>query len=91
MLVAAAPGVLAIGCDSSDPVKETPPVNNPSPDPTATSTSDAGTLPDGGSLDCFEHPTTHYEIINACTNAQAIDKQPNLPLLYPDGGLPPTP
>ena len=40
---------------------------------------------------CFMNPQTHYEIINACTNAQAVDKQPNLPLLLPDGGLPPLP
>ena len=40
---------------------------------------------------CFDNPTTHYEIINACTNAQFVDKHPNLPLLLPDGGLPPLP
>jgi hypothetical protein len=44
--------------------------------------------PDAG---CFTNPTTHYEIINACTNAQFVDKHPNLPLQYPDGGLPPLP
>ena len=57
--------------------------------------ADAG-VPDGpppGPPDaaCFTNPTTHYEIINACTNAQAVDKHPNLPLLLPDGGLPPLP
>jgi hypothetical protein len=40
---------------------------------------------------CFTHPTTHHEIINACTNAQFVDKHPNLPLTLPDGGLPPLP
>lgn len=40
---------------------------------------------------CFTNPTTHYEIINACTNAQFVDKHPNLPLQYADGGLPPLP
>jgi hypothetical protein len=40
---------------------------------------------------CFTNPTTHYEIINACTSAQAVDKNPTLPLLLPDGGLPPLP
>jgi hypothetical protein len=40
---------------------------------------------------CFTNPTTHYEIINACTNAQFVDKNPTLPLLLPDGGLPPLP
>jgi hypothetical protein len=60
-----------------------------------TSPADAG-VPDGppaGPPDaaCFTNPHTHYEIINACTNAQAVDKHPNLPLLLPDGGLPPLP
>src|ERR1700712_4018693 len=38
--------------------------------------------------DCFTNPKTHFEIINACTDAQSIDKNPTLPLLLPDGGLP---
>jgi len=44
-----------------------------------------------GSPDCFTNPRTHFEIINACTDAQKIDKQSNLPLLQADGGLPPLP
>ncbi len=48
---------------------------------------DAGT-PDA---DCFTNPRTHEEIINACTTAQKITKTPTLPLLLPDGGLPPVP
>lgn len=40
---------------------------------------------------CFENPTTHEEIINACTTAQKIYKDPILPLLEPDGSLPPLP
>ena len=51
-----------------------------------------GDAPDGGNeLDCFENPTTHNEIINACTTAQSVDKNPDLPLTYEDGGLPPIP
>ena len=56
--------------------------------------ADAGVRPDGGpqaDLSCFANPTTHLEIINACTTAQAIDKTPVLPLLRPDGTLPPLP
>ncbi len=57
--------------------------------------ADAGVpdAPNAGPPDasCFTNPQTHYEIINACTNAQAVDKKPNLPLLLPDGGLPPLP
>lgn len=40
---------------------------------------------------CFENPTTHEEIINACTTAQKVEKHPALPLLNPDGTLPALP
>jgi hypothetical protein len=50
-----------------------------------------GTGGSGGSLDCYPNPMTHVEIINACTDAQKIDAMPVLPLLEPDGGLPPLP
>jgi hypothetical protein len=40
---------------------------------------------------CFTNPTTHYEIINACTNAQKIYKPGKPPLENPDGSLPPLP
>jgi hypothetical protein len=45
----------------------------------------------GGEPDCFDNPTTHYEIINACTDAEALEKNPVLPLLNADGSLPPIP
>jgi hypothetical protein len=41
--------------------------------------------------DCFTNPKNHFEIINACTDAAKIDKKPVLPLLQPDGSLPPLP
>ncbi len=50
---------------------------------------DAGTLPDGAPKDCFDNPKTHFEIINSCTTATAITKNPTLAKLLPDGGLPP--
>jgi len=53
--------------------------------------TDGGTLPDGAPSDCFMNPRTHFEIINACTDAVRIAKSPTLPLLSPDGGLPPLP
>ncbi len=40
---------------------------------------------------CFDNPTTHYEIINACTKAQQIFKDSHPPLLKPDGTLPALP
>ncbi len=64
---------------------------------------DAGTMMDASSLagdasvdaavssDCFPMPKTYLEIINACTDADKIAKKPVLPLLKPDGTLPPLP
>jgi hypothetical protein len=51
----------------------------------------AGAAGTGGSPDCVVSPKTHEEIINACTDAEKIDKMPVLPLLNPDGSLPPLP
>lgn len=47
--------------------------------------------PGGDDLGCYVAPVTHLEIINACTGAQSLTKQPVLPLLRPDGTLPPLP
>ncbi len=44
---------------------------------------------DSGPKDCFDNPQTTFEIINACTDATRITKNPTLPLLQADGGLPP--
>ena len=52
-----------------------------------TTTSGATTTTDN----CFPSPMTYVEIINACTTAQGVDVTPVLPLLLPDGGLPPLP
>ena len=50
------------------------------------------TDPGLGEPDCFENPKTHYELINACTTAQKVDKTIDLTgKLLPDGGLPPVP
>ncbi len=64
--------------------------------------TDAGTIdsgtPDSGTPDagsdaglCFAQPTTHFELINACTSAVAIVRHPVLPLLQADGGVPSLP
>lgn len=50
-----------------------------------------GTGGGGGAPDCYMNPMTHVEIINACTDAERVDKTPDLPLLGADGGLPPLP
>jgi hypothetical protein len=36
-------------------------------------------------------PLSHEDLMNACTDAEKIDKQQDLPLLLDDGGLPPLP
>jgi hypothetical protein len=53
-----------------------------------TGTGGTGT---GGAPDCYMNPMTHVEIINACTDAEKIDKQSKPPLQNPDGSLPPLP
>jgi hypothetical protein len=40
---------------------------------------------------CTTNPMTHVEIINACTNADFVDKMPYYPTLAPNGQLPPLP
>ena len=50
-----------------------------------------GEMGGGGAPDCYTHPKTHLEIINACTTADEVDKTSNLPLLGPKGELPPLP
>jgi hypothetical protein len=102
-VLAAMTGTGVVACDDSsnavkEPVKPTSEGGGPStpgvdggggPQP---GTDGGGpTLPDGAPSDCFMNPKTHLEIINACTNAVKITKNPTLPLLLPDGGLPPTP
>jgi hypothetical protein len=55
--------------------------------------TDAGEIfDDAGGPGCFTNPTTYLEIINACTDAQAVDKVDDLsPMNLPDGGLQPLP
>jgi len=84
--------ILHIGCDDGSAIKEPSPgsggdAGNAGSD--AGGALDAGTLPDGAPKDCFDDPKTHFEIINACTNAVRVPKNPTLPTLLPDGGLPP--
>ena len=65
------------------------------------SATDAGMPPvvDAGMIEaaadgpsCFTNPQTYLEIINACTDAEAIDKTDDLsPMSLADGGLQPLP
>jgi len=58
---------------------------------TDTGPKDAGVIDTPADASCFENPTTHYEIINACTNAQKIYKTTRPPLQNADGSLPALP
>lgn len=92
--IVAASSFAYVACDSgSDPVKEPQitPDAGPAMPVDSGSAIDSGSNPqvDGGPTDCFLNPTNHFEIINACTDAVKINKNPVLPRLYPDGGLPP--
>lgn len=91
-----ASAMAVVACDdSSSAVKETP-VTTPDgggvmPVAEAGPGTDGSTGVDSGPSDCVMNPHTHLEIINACTDAVKITKNPTLPLLLPDGGLPPLP
>ncbi|MBX3261559.1 MAG: hypothetical protein KF782_17885 [Labilithrix sp.] len=92
--LAVASAVAVVACDdSSSAVKEASPDAGPGTGADGAADGgggfDAGTLPDGAPKDCFDDPKTHFEIINACTNATRIEKNPTLSKLLPDGGLPP--
>ena len=66
----------ACGSDNKSPdIPDTPPADGPT-------TVDAA---------CFMNPTTHKEIINACTDAQKIERDVTPALLNPDGTLPALP
>lgn len=94
LLAATAVAGSMVACDDDgNAVKEpTPGVDSgPGPGTDSGPNPDGGPLPDGAPGDCVQNPTTHEEIINACTDAVKITKNPTLPLLSPDGGLPPLP
>ena len=91
------PAVIISACDDSgsaikeSPVTPTPPGGGGTPVVDAGPGTDGSTTADSGPSDCVMKPQTHLEIINACTDAVKITKNPTLPLLLPDGGLPPLP
>lgn len=94
-IAAAATATIAACDDGGSAVKEPTPGTDsgtsPGVDSGITPGGDGGTLPDGAPSDCVLNPKTHEEIINGCTDAVKVTKNPTLPLLLPDGGLPPLP
>lgn len=56
--------------------------------------SDGSIGPDGAIIDdCVAKPdpNVYTDLLNACTTSFKIDPHPTIPLLFPDGGLPPLP
>ena len=50
--------------------------------------------PDGAILDdcvAMPDPNVYTDLLNACTTSFKLDPHPTIPLLFPDGGLPPLP
>lgn len=99
LLLAVALGFLATSLPACDATSDTPADSGVVADagahpvdgglPVDGGPHDAG-IPDAGEPSCFTNPTSHYELINGCTDSVAIDKTPVLPGLI-DGGLPPLP
>lgn len=83
--------VAAAACGGGDLPSDTTSSSSSSSGASSTSSSTSSGGGGGGAPDCYAAPKTHVEIINACTDAQKIDVSPVLPLLQPDGGLPPLP
>jgi hypothetical protein len=67
--------------------------NRAAPEPTGTPVDAGMRAPvTDASVACFTNPQTYLEIINACTDAEAIDKVVDLSTMsLPDGGLQPLP
>jgi hypothetical protein len=82
MILAAAWMALAAACsdDGGQQLHDAP------PSPVDAAVDGATQIP------CFSGtPTTHEQIINACTSAQQVVKPNKPPLLRTDGSLPPLP
>ena len=86
-------------CGDDNAIKET--VAKDSGVIDAEATVDGAALGEGGGLgpdgaildDCVAKPdpNSYTDLLNACTDSYKLDPHPVLPLLFPDGGLPPLP
>jgi hypothetical protein len=84
-------GLLAlalVACGDDDSHPGTGAMDGAVPADGAAPGADAASLPPS---DCAPNPKSYLEIINACTDAEKVSKQPVLPLLRADGTLPPLP
>ena len=99
LVVGAALGIalvaLAVGCDDTNAGADMTMVKRDMAMPAMPDIAGSGSMPDmvppPPDLGCYPNPMVHYEIINGCTTAQPIDKNPKLPLLGDGGSLPPLP
>lgn len=82
----------AVVADVAQPDADGQPIDGGATDAAAgdAEPSDTGATDAGGET-CSMSPMTHLEIINACTDAEFVEKAVSLPLLNPDGTLPPLP
>ena len=95
-------GALAVACGDDNAVKEDVPKDSGTVDgqsPTIDGSTNPGMDgsiigPDGAIVDdCVAKPdpNSYTDLLNACTTSYKIDPKPIIPLLFPDGGLPPLP
>ena len=96
LVLFASTSMLALfACDDGNAIKAPIRTQDSGPPPGQDSSippgQDGSVLPDGAPTDCVQNPKTHEEIINGCTDAVKITKNPTLPLLLSDGGLPTLP
>jgi hypothetical protein len=79
-------------CPGSQPPAQNPPDASDDagqPDSGMDAGPDANPYVDSGHPQCYAHPTTYLELINACTNAISFPLSSEPPCEYIDGGLPP--
>ena len=96
--VLAIAGALAAACGDSaikeDVPKDSGTIDGQSLADGGSPAGDGAVGPDGAPLDdCVAKPdpNSYTDLLNACTTSYKLDPHPTLPLLLPDGGLPPLP
>jgi hypothetical protein len=78
--------LVAVACDSTPNNNNVPDMAMVQPNPDLATQGNPDLSPV-----CSTNPMTHLELINACTNADSVDKMPFYPTLAPNGQLPPLP
>ena len=94
LMVLSPVALVGLGCEDGDaqgPSAEVPGSGGHAGEQGESGTAGKGGSAGGGVVEeaCYENPKTHFEIINACTDAVKVDKSPELEGLLPDGSLPP--